>query len=188
MQISCKSCKNKQLYHPRITNSEINRSKNIKCKSCGNSIRINRKRIKLEFLEFRKRLIIFQTNLRKVQNKDIYINVLHNFLVIKNLEFLNFGIVDFETKEFKIFLDKFKINNRQIIYGEIKKKKYNILSHIEIYDDKINFLFREPPPQENLLSYLETCKNLSIEIQENLFNFIKIPLLVQPLDITIISI
>ncbi len=188
MQISCKSCKNRQLYHPRIYNSEITRSKNTKCKSCGDSISINRKRIKLELLEFRKKLIIFQINLRKVQNKDVYIDVLHNFLIIKNLEFLNFGIVDFETREFKIFLEKFKINNRKIIFGEIKKKKYNILSHIEIYDDKINFLFRQSSSQENLLSYLETCKNLSIEIQENLFNFIRIPVLVQPLDITNLSI
>jgi len=123
-----------------------------------------------------------------VQNKDVYIDVLHNFLVIKNLELLNFGIVDFETREFKIFLEKFKINNRKIIFGEIKKKKYNILSHIEIYDDKINFFFRQSSSQENLLSYLETCKNLSIKIQKNLFNFIRIPVLVQPLDITNLSI
>lgn len=96
---------------------------------------------------------------------------------------MNLGIVVIKTKKFKIFLEKFKINNKEIIYGEVKKKMYNNLSHIEIYDDKINFLFKKLSPNENLISYLEMCKILSIEIQENLINLIKIPLLVQPLDI-----
>ena len=188
MKISCNGCKNIQNYYPRIKNNELAKSTSTKCKSCGNSIRISKKRIKLELLEFRKKFIIFQTDLRKLQNKDIFIEILTNYLIIKNLKLLNLGIVDLETRKFKIFLEKFEINNKEIIYGEIKKKMYSNLSHIEIYDDKINFLFRKPPPHENLISYLEICKILSIEIQENLINLVKIPLLIQPLDITNIDI
>lgn len=183
MKILYNICKNIQDYYPRKKNNELTKSPNTKCKSCGNSIRISKKRIKLEILEIREKFIIFQTDLRKILNKDIFIEILTNYLIIKNLELLNLGIVEIKTKKFKIFLEKFKINNKEIIYGEVKKKMYNNLSHIEIYDDKINFLFKKLSPNENLISYLEMCKILYIEIQENLINLIKIPLLVQPLDI-----
>lgn len=183
MKILCKECGNIQDYYPKLKYNKIAKSPGTKCKSCGNHIRASKKQIKLELLEIREKFIIFQTDLGKISNKDFYSDVIENYLKILNLDLLNLGIVTVNTRKFKIFLEKFKINNKDIIYGEIKTKMCKNLSHIEIYNSKINFLFKKPQSYENLIHYLEVCKILSNEIQENLINYCKIPLLVQPLDI-----
>ncbi len=183
MKILCKKCGKIQEYYPKLKNNKIAKSPGTKCNSCGNHIRVSKKQIKLELLEIREKFIIFQTDLSKLSNNDFYGDAIENYLGILNLDILNLGIVVVDTGKFKIFLEKFKINNKVIVYGEIKIKMFKNLSHIEIYNSKINFLFKKPQSYENLIHYLEVCKILSNEIQENLINYYRIPLLVQPLDI-----
>jgi hypothetical protein len=179
MKVSCKNCGRAQDYYPRITNGKLSKTTSTKCKSCGNIIRASKKKIKLITLEIREQYIIFQTDINKIKDNEVLIN----FWNIKNFDLLNYGIVQAKMRQFSIFLEKFTVNDREIIYGEIKINMFKKLSHIEIYDEKINFLFRKPLPDENLIEHLEECKILSIQIQENLINCINIPSLIQPLDI-----
>lgn len=179
MKITCMNCGNTQDYYPKIINDKLSKTTSTRCKSCRNIIRVSKKKIRLSILEIREHFIIYQTDINTVRDKE----VLRNFWNIKNLYPLDIGIVQVKMRDFNIFLEKFENNDSVIIYGEIKIKKFKKLSHIEMYGNKINFLFRKLLPNEKMDDHLEECKNLSIQIQKCLIDYNGSPQLVQPLDI-----
>jgi len=157
MRVGCWSCGNTQEYKPR--GNKISRNPSTKCKKCGDHIRVKKPLIHIQCKEVRNKHIIFEDRLKEVPRQ---------WLEIVPLDHIrrHFYEIDVDFGKFKVHFQDLAVEKLgSIKYGKIYVKKFNNLDHVELYYDRINYVFK---PLKDSLVYYDECKELSLKLKKRM--------------------
>lgn len=159
IKVGCRYCGNVQEYRPR--GNKISKNPSTKCKKCGNHIRVKKPLIHVQCKEVRDNYIIFEDKLEDISKHWLR-------MVPLDHERSFYYEIDVDLGDFKIHFQDYMVEEHgPIMFGKIYVKEFNRLDHIEVYYNRINYVFKH---LEDSLEYYEKCKELSLKLKERIIN------------------